>query len=114
MKRNIITIINLLLLVMSTGNMYALERGNRIYSNVQFETGNIEKTNEVVQTRSIDVKCEGNNKQLKPSFKKKEQFPTEKSEEKYLVIQFNRYNEKNMNHVHRGFGQTTREDWFKS
>lgn len=61
MKRNIITIINLLLLVMSTGNMYALERGNRIYSNVQFETGNIEKTNEVVQTRSIDVKCEGNN-----------------------------------------------------
>ncbi|HGF8333988.1 TPA: IS256 family transposase, partial [Enterococcus faecium] len=42
------------------------------------------------------------------------QFPTEKSEEKYLVIQFNRYNEKNMNHVHRGFGQTTREDWFKS
>ena len=58
MKRNIITIINLLLLVMSIGNMYALERGNRIYSNVQFETGNIEKTNEVVQTRSIDVKCE--------------------------------------------------------
>lgn len=57
---------------------------------------------------------EGNNKQLKRSFKKKEQFPTEKSEEKYLVIQFNRYNEKNMNHVHRGFGQTTREDWFKS
>ena len=57
---------------------------------------------------------EGNNKQLKISFKKKEQFPTEQSEEKYLVIQFNRYNEKNMNHVHRGFGQTTREDWFKN
>ncbi len=57
---------------------------------------------------------EGNNKQLKRSFKKKEQFPTEQSEEKYLVIQFNRYNEKNMNHVHRGFGQTTREDWFEN
>lgn len=56
---------------------------------------------------------EANNKQLKRSFKKKEQFPTEQSEEKYLVIQFNRYNEKNMNHIHRGFGQTTREDWFK-
>lgn len=42
------------------------------------------------------------------------QLPTETSEEKYLVIQFNRYNEKNMNHVNRGFGQTTREDWFKS
>ena len=56
---------------------------------------------------------EANNKQLKRSFKMKEQFPTEQSEEKYLVSQFNRYNEKNMNHVHRGFGQTTREDWFK-
>ena len=56
---------------------------------------------------------EGNNKQLKRSFKKKEQFPTEQSEEKYLLIQFNRYNGKNMNHVHRGFGQTTREDWFE-
>ena len=56
---------------------------------------------------------EGNNKQLKRSFKKKEQFPTEQSEEKYLVIQFNRYNEKNKNHIHRGFGQTIREDWFK-
>ena len=54
------------------------------------------------------------NKHLKRNTNHKEQFPTEKSEEKYLVIQFNRYNEKNMNHVHRGFGQTTREDWFKS
>ena len=56
---------------------------------------------------------EANNKQLKRNFKKKEQFPTEQSEEKYLVVQFNLYNEKNMNHIHRGFGQTTREDWFK-
>lgn len=57
---------------------------------------------------------EGNNKQLKRDFKKKEQFPTEQSEEKYLVMQFNKYNERHMNHVHKGFGQTTRDDWFKN
>ena len=57
---------------------------------------------------------EGNNKQLKRDFKKKEQFPTEQSEEKYLVMQFNKYNERHMNHVHRGFGQTIRDDWFKN
>ena len=56
---------------------------------------------------------EANDKKLKRNFKKKKQFTTEQSEEKYLVIQFNRYNEKNMNRIHRGFGQTTIEDWFK-
>lgn len=56
---------------------------------------------------------EGNNKQLKRNFKKKEQFPNEQSQEKYLVCEFNKYNEKHMNHVHRGFGQTVRSDWFK-
>lgn len=35
---------------------------------------------------------EANNKKLKRNFKKKKQFTTEQSEEKYLVIQFNRYN----------------------
>lgn len=67
----------------------------------------------VRQTNYSTNLIEENNKQLKRSFKKKEQFPTEQTEEKYLVIQFNRYNEKNMNHIHRGFGQTTRKDWFK-
>lgn len=56
---------------------------------------------------------EGNNKQLKRDYKKKEQFPTEKSGEKYLVTRFNIFNEKNMNRVHRGFGQTVITDWFK-
>ena len=37
---------------------------------------------------------EGFNKQLKKKFKLKEQFPTETSMEKYLVSQFNQYNEK--------------------
>lgn len=55
---------------------------------------------------------EGCNKQIKRNFKKKEQFPTEQSQEKYLVVEFNKYNEKNLNHVHRGFGTTRRSDWF--
>ena len=33
---------------------------------------------------------EANNKQLERNFEKKEQFPTEQPEEKYLVSQFNR------------------------
>ena len=55
---------------------------------------------------------EGINKQIKRKFKAKEQFSTEQSMEKYLVSQFEQYNEKNMNRVHLGFGQTTREQWF--
>lgn len=34
---------------------------------------------------------EGNNKQLKRDFKRKELFPTEQSEENYLIMQFNEY-----------------------
>ena len=56
---------------------------------------------------------EGNNKQLKRSFKNKEQFPSEQSEEKYSAVQFNRKNAKNLNHIHRWFGQTTKDNWFK-
>ena len=56
---------------------------------------------------------EGVNKQIKRKFKLKEQFPTEQSMEKYLVSQFNQYNEKFMVRVHRGFGLTTRDQWFK-
>lgn len=56
---------------------------------------------------------EANNKQLKRNFKKREQFPTEQSQEKYLVSEFNKYNEKHMNRVHKGFGRTVRSDWFK-
>lgn len=55
---------------------------------------------------------EGINKQIKRKFKAKEQFSTEQSMEKYLVSQFEQYNEKNMNRVHLGFGQTTREQCF--
>lgn len=56
---------------------------------------------------------EGVNKQIKRKFKSKEQFPTEQSMEKYLVSQFEQYNDKFMNRVHRGFGQTTRDQWFQ-
>lgn len=56
---------------------------------------------------------EGYNKQLKRNFKKKEQFPNEAAEEKYLVCEFNKYNAKQLDRVHKGFGQTTRSDWFK-
>lgn len=45
---------------------------------------------------------EGFNKQLKKKFKLKEQFPTEISMEKYVVSQFNQYNEKFMNKIHKG------------
>lgn len=56
---------------------------------------------------------EANNKQLKRNFKKKEQFPNEQAQEKYLVSEFNKYNQKNMGRVHKGFGKTVRSDWFK-
>lgn len=45
---------------------------------------------------------ESYNKQLKRHFNAKEQFPTELSEEKFLVSLFERYNEKFLNRVHRG------------
>jgi transposase-like protein len=54
---------------------------------------------------------ESYNKQLKRHFKSKEQFPTEQSEEKYLVSQFERYNEKFLNRIHKGFGKVT-DFWF--
>ena len=58
---------------------------------------------------------ESYNKQLKRSFKKKEQFPTETSEEKYLVSQFESYNHTSLSRVHKGFGQCTDywDDYFK-
>lgn len=56
---------------------------------------------------------EGFNKQVKKKVKQKEQFCTEESMEKFLVTQFEKYNEKFINRVHRGFGQITREQWFK-
>lgn len=55
---------------------------------------------------------ESYNKQLKRKFKTKEQFPNESSMEKYLVNQFEQYNEKNMSRIHRGFGKTSLTDWF--
>ena len=55
---------------------------------------------------------EGFNKQLKKKFKLREQFPTETSMEKYLVSQFNQYNEKFMNRIHKGFGLVGRDQWF--
>ena len=55
---------------------------------------------------------EGFNKQLKKKFKLKEQFPTETSMEKYLVSQFNQYNEKFMNRIHKSFGLVGRDQWF--
>ena len=55
---------------------------------------------------------EGYNKQLKKNFKKKEQFPNEQSMEKYLVSQFEQYNLKHMNRVHKGFGKVCYDEWF--
>jgi Transposase and inactivated derivatives len=56
---------------------------------------------------------ESYNKQLKRKFKLKEQFPNEDSMERYLVCQFEEYNSKFMNRVHKGFSQTSRTDWFE-
>ena len=55
---------------------------------------------------------EGINKQIKKAYKSKEQFPTEQSMEKYLVSQFELYNEKFMYRIHRGFGLLNRDHWF--
>ena len=46
---------------------------------------------------------EGCNKQLKKYTKRKEQFPNEESLERFLVSQFNNYNQKFLCRVHKGF-----------
>jgi len=46
---------------------------------------------------------EGFNKQLKKYTKRKEQFPNEESLERFLVSQFNDYNQKFLSRVHKGF-----------
>lgn len=56
---------------------------------------------------------EGLNKQIKRKFKAKEQFPTEKSMEKYLVTMFEKYNEKFMSRIHKGFGIVS-DQWFNN
>ncbi|MDT6691414.1 IS256-like element ISEfa13 family transposase, partial [Enterococcus faecium] len=48
---------------------------------------------------------EGFNKQLKKYTKRKEQFPNEESLERFLVSQFNNYNQKFLCRVHKGFQQ---------
>lgn len=55
---------------------------------------------------------ESYNKKLKRSFKKKEQFPTETSMEKYLVMEFEEYNTNAGMVSLKGFRQTIRSDWF--
>lgn len=46
---------------------------------------------------------EGFNKQLKKYTKRKEQFPNEESLERFLVSQFNNYNQKFLGRTHKGF-----------
>lgn len=46
---------------------------------------------------------EGFNKQLKKYTKRKEQFPNEESLERFLVSQFNQYNQTFLSRVHKGF-----------
>ena len=57
---------------------------------------------------------EGFNKQLKKYTKRKEQFPNEESLERFLVSQFNEYNQKFLGRVHKGFKeiQDTLESMF--
>ncbi len=55
---------------------------------------------------------EGYNKQLKRKIKAKEQFPNEQAAEKYIVSQFEQYNQKFMSRVHKGFKGITYEEWF--
>lgn len=46
---------------------------------------------------------EGFNKQLKRYTRRKEQFPNEDSLERFLVSQFNQYNQKFLGRIHKGF-----------
>ena len=57
---------------------------------------------------------EGFNKQLKKYTKRKEQFPNEESLERFLVSQFNQYNQKFLGRIHKGFKeiQDTLESMF--
>ena len=54
---------------------------------------------------------EGFNKQIKKKTKRKEQFPTEESLEKFLVNIFEDYNAKFLNRVHKGFGLVSEDTW---
>ena len=57
---------------------------------------------------------EGFNKQLEKYTKRKEQFPNEESQERFLVSQFNNYNQKFLCRIHKGFKeiQDTLESMF--
>lgn len=46
---------------------------------------------------------EGFNKQLKKYTRRKEQFPNEESLERFLVSQFEQYNQKFLDRIHKGF-----------
>ena len=46
---------------------------------------------------------EGFNKQLKRYTRRKEQFPNEESLERFLISQFNQYNQKFLGRIHKGF-----------
>lgn len=55
---------------------------------------------------------ESYNNQLKRKIKLKEQFPNKNSLDRYLACQFEEYNSKFMNRIHKGFEETSRADWF--
>jgi transposase-like protein len=52
---------------------------------------------------------EGFNKMLKKDIKRKEQFPNEASEDRFICVKSLDYNRKFGNHIHKGFGKVTAE-----
>jgi transposase-like protein len=52
---------------------------------------------------------EGFNKHFKRYTKRKEQFPTVDSLERFIVARSNQYNEKHSLHIHKGFNKVQRE-----
>ena len=62
---------------------------------------NRECLNALFDKEKFDI--ENFNKHLKRTTHRKEQFPTEDSLDRFLVSQFNAYNEKSLKRIHRGF-----------
>ena len=79
-----------------------LEKNDSLYTFMDFPKS-VRKT---LYTTNL---IEGFNKQLKSYTKRKDQFPSEESAERFIVSRFDDYNDKHLNRVHAGFGKAADE-----
>ena len=80
----------------------ALEKNDSLFTFMEFPK-DIRKT---IYTTNL---IESYNKNLKSYTKRKDQFPSEESAERFIVSRFYDYNDKHLNRVHGGFGKAADE-----